>query len=151
MHSIALTISFIYTTHHPPHHTPLHTHHTHTHTHTHTGNYRSALNDSTQAKTVKPDHIKAIIRGYQLLTVTFCVILTFTLGALSCEQLSRFGEVIEWCDEGLKVDPENQRLREVRVKATKNKKQQDRDERKQSVKEKELKKQREKLLSTVKV
>ena len=79
------------------------------------------------------------------------MILTFTLGALSCEQLSRFGEVIEWCDEGLKVDPENQRLREVRVKATKNKKQQDRDERKQSVKEKELKKQREKLLSIIKV
>ncbi len=58
---------------------------------------------------------------------------------------------MEWCDEGLKVDPENQKLREVRVKATKNKKQQDRDERKQSVKEKELKKQREKLLSTIKV
>ena len=50
------------------------------------GNYRSSLLDATQARKVKPGHMKALIRG-----------------ALACVQLERFGEALQWCDEGLRV------------------------------------------------
>ena len=50
------------------------------------GNYRSSLLDATQARKVKPGHMKALVRG-----------------ALACVQLERFGEALQWCDEGLRV------------------------------------------------
>ena len=50
------------------------------------GNYRSSLSDATQARKVKPGHMKALVRG-----------------ALACVQLERFGEGLQWCDEGLRV------------------------------------------------
>ena len=42
--------------------------------------------DATQAQKVKPGHMKALVRG-----------------ALACVQLERFGEALQWCDEGLRV------------------------------------------------
>ncbi len=86
-----------------------------------------------------------------------CAVPLYTLslisstGTLCCVQLSRYGEAIEWCDEGLKVDPDNQKLREVRTKAAKNKKKQERDERKQSAMDKKLKNQQDQLLSVIQV
>lgn len=65
--------------------------------------------------------------------------------------MGRYGDAIKWCDEGLKVDPDNQKLRELRLKATKSKKKQERDERKQLATEKKLKDQQEQLLSVIQV
>ena len=57
--------------------------------------------------------------GLEIEASSFCIL--YFSGALSCVQLKRYGEAIEWCDEGLKVEPENTKLRELRTKATKNK------------------------------
>ena len=64
------------------------------------GNYRSSLSDATQARKVKPGHMKALVRG-----------------ALACVQLERFGEALQWCDEGLKVREgwEGERVRQGRI------------------------------------
>uniref|UniRef100_A0A8C0U348 Uncharacterized protein n=1 Tax=Cyanistes caeruleus TaxID=156563 RepID=A0A8C0U348_CYACU len=67
-----------------------------------TGNYRSALNDAIQAKKLKPTHLKAIIRG-----------------ALCHMELKNFLEAIEWCEEGLDIDPKEKKFVEMRAKADK--------------------------------
>ncbi|NWX09242.1 TTC4 protein, partial [Caloenas nicobarica] len=68
----------------------------------HLGNYRSALNDAIQAKKLKPTHLKAIIRG-----------------ALCHMELKNFSEAIAWCEEGLRIDPKEKKLVEMRAKADK--------------------------------
>ncbi|NWZ84835.1 TTC4 protein, partial [Poecile atricapillus] len=70
--------------------------------HFHLGNYRSALNDAIQAKKLKPTHLKAIIRG-----------------ALCHLELKNFLEAIEWCEEGLQIDPKEKKFVEMRAKADK--------------------------------
>ncbi|NXG13700.1 TTC4 protein, partial [Grallaria varia] len=70
--------------------------------HFHLGNYRSALNDATQARKLKPTHLKAIIRG-----------------ALCHLELKNFSEAIAWCEEGLQIDSREKKLVETRVKADK--------------------------------
>ncbi|NXT71038.1 TTC4 protein, partial [Chaetops frenatus] len=70
--------------------------------HFHLGNYRSALNDATQAKKLKPTHLKAIIRG-----------------ALCHLELKNFSEAIAWCEEGLEIDSKEKKLVEMRAKADK--------------------------------
>ncbi|NWI19185.1 TTC4 protein, partial [Crypturellus soui] len=70
--------------------------------HAHLGNYRSALNDAIQARKLKPTHLKAIVRG-----------------ALCHLELKNFSEAIEWCEEGLQIDPREKKLLEVRAKADK--------------------------------
>uniref|UniRef100_A0A8C0UGM2 Tetratricopeptide repeat domain 4 n=1 Tax=Cyanistes caeruleus TaxID=156563 RepID=A0A8C0UGM2_CYACU len=81
--------------------------------HFHLGNYRSALNDAIQAKKLKPTHLKAIIRG-----------------ALCHMELKNFLEAIEWCEEGLDIDPKEKKFVEMRAKADKLKRIQERDARK---------------------
>ncbi|NXW58860.1 TTC4 protein, partial [Eurystomus gularis] len=66
------------------------------------GNYRSALNDATQAKKLKPTHLKAIVRG-----------------ALCHMELKNFSEAIAWCEEGLRIDSKEKKLVETRAKADK--------------------------------
>ncbi|NWX85375.1 TTC4 protein, partial [Nothoprocta pentlandii] len=66
------------------------------------GNYRSALNDAIQARRLKPSHLKAIVRG-----------------ALCHLELKNFSEAVEWCEEGLQIDPKEKKLLEVRAKASK--------------------------------
>ncbi|NXS95030.1 TTC4 protein, partial [Jacana jacana] len=66
------------------------------------GNYRSALSDATQAKKLKPTHLKAIIRG-----------------ALCHMELRNFSEAIAWCEEGLRIDSKEKKLVEMRAKADK--------------------------------
>ncbi|OXB64571.1 hypothetical protein ASZ78_016023 [Callipepla squamata] len=66
------------------------------------GNYRSALADATQARKLKPDHLKAIVRG-----------------AVCHMELKNFSEAIAWCEEGLRIDSKEKKLLEVRTKADK--------------------------------
>lgn len=101
--------------------------------HFHLGNMRSALNDATAAKKIKPDHLKALIRGAQ-----------------SCIELRNFAEAIQWCDEGLKAHPTDKKLMELRGAADKHKRAADRDARKAKLKEKKLHGEKEALLAAIK-
>ncbi|XP_068175832.1 tetratricopeptide repeat protein 4 [Antennarius striatus] len=100
--------------------------------HFHLGNIRSALNDATAARKIKPDHLKAIIRGAQC-----------------CMKLRSFAEAIQWCDEGLKVHPRDNKLLELRVTADKHKRAAERDVRKAKAKDKKLWVEKEKLLAAI--
>ncbi|XP_050757203.1 tetratricopeptide repeat protein 4 isoform X2 [Gymnogyps californianus] len=97
------------------------------------GNYRSALNDASQAKKLKPTHLKAIIRG-----------------ALCHMELKNFSEAIAWCEEGLRIDSKEKKLVEMRAKADKLKRAEERDARKAKVMEKKEQCQKETLLAAIK-
>ncbi|XP_012605129.2 tetratricopeptide repeat protein 4 [Microcebus murinus] len=97
------------------------------------GNFRSALNDVTAARKLKPCHLKAIVRG-----------------ALCHLELKHFAEAVNWCDEGLQIDAKEKKLLEVRAKADKLKRTEQRDVRKAKVKEKKEQNQIEALLQAVK-
>lgn len=101
--------------------------------HFHLGNMRSALNDATAAKKIKPDHLKALIRGAQ-----------------SCVELRNFAEAIQWCDDGLKVSPADKKLQELRTAADKHKRAAERDARKAKLKDKKLHHEKETLLGAIK-
>uniref|UniRef100_UPI0037E8BA62 tetratricopeptide repeat protein 4 n=1 Tax=Semicossyphus pulcher TaxID=241346 RepID=UPI0037E8BA62 len=101
--------------------------------HFHLGNMRSALNDAAAAKKIKPDHLKALIRGVQC-----------------CTELRNFGEALQWCDEGLKAHPKDKKLLELRAAADKNKRAAERDARKAKAKEKKLHGEKEALLAAIK-
>ncbi|XP_035393202.1 tetratricopeptide repeat protein 4 [Cygnus atratus] len=101
--------------------------------HFHLGNYRSALNDAIQAKKLKPTHLKAIIRG-----------------ALCHMELKNFSEAIAWCEEGLRIDSKEKKLVEMRAKADKLKRAEERDARKAKVIEKKEQGQKEILLAAIK-
>ncbi|PIO36721.1 hypothetical protein AB205_0196010 [Aquarana catesbeiana] len=66
------------------------------------GNYRSSLNDAVAARKQKPDHLKAIIRG------VLCYI-----------EIKNYLEALKWCDEGLRINPSEKKLLEMRTKADK--------------------------------
>ncbi|XP_030906621.2 tetratricopeptide repeat protein 4 [Melopsittacus undulatus] len=97
------------------------------------GNYRSALNDAIQATKLKPTHLKAIIRG-----------------ALCHMELKNFSEAIAWCEKGLQIDSKEKKLLEVRAKADKLKRTQERDARKAKVMEKKEQREKEILLAAIK-
>eukprot|EP00079_Xenopus_tropicalis_P008405 XP_002931478.2 PREDICTED: tetratricopeptide repeat protein 4 isoform X1 [Xenopus tropicalis] len=97
------------------------------------GNYRSALNDATAARKLKPDHLKALIRG-----------------ALCYVEIKNYTEAVEWCDEGLKVYPNEKKLLETRAKADKLLRAAERDVRKMRHAEKKKQAQKESLLSALK-
>nr|XP_013817231.1 PREDICTED: tetratricopeptide repeat protein 4 [Apteryx mantelli mantelli] len=99
----------------------------------HLGNYRSALNDAIQARKLKPTHLKAIIRG-----------------ALCHLELKNFSEAIAWCEEGLRIDSKEKKLVEVRAKADKLKRAEERDARKAKVMERKEQCQKEGLLAAIK-
>uniref|UniRef100_A0A8C1C9H0 Tetratricopeptide repeat domain 4 n=1 Tax=Cyprinus carpio carpio TaxID=630221 RepID=A0A8C1C9H0_CYPCA len=101
--------------------------------HFHLGNMRSALNDATAAKKLKPDHIKAIIRGAQ------------------CSMaLRNYAGALQWCDEGLKLSPTDKKLQELRATADKQKVETDRDGRKAKIKAKKEQNEKEALLAAIK-
>lgn len=97
------------------------------------GNFRSALNDVVAARKLKPCHLKAIIRG-----------------ALCHLELKHFAEAVNWCDEGLQIDAKEKKLIEIRAKADKLKRIEERDVRKAKLKEKKEKNQNEALLQAIK-
>lgn len=101
--------------------------------HFYLGNMRSSLKDSMAAKKLKPDHLKALIRGAQC-----------------CIELRYFAEGIKWCDEGLKLHPTDKKLQELRATADKHKRAADRDARKAKAKEKKLLSEKEALLNAIK-
>ncbi|XP_035996804.1 tetratricopeptide repeat protein 4 [Fundulus heteroclitus] len=101
--------------------------------HFHLGNMRSALNDAAAAKKIKPDHLKALIRGAQC-----------------CMELRNFSGAVQWCDEGLKAHPTDNKLRELRASADKHKRAAERDARKAKIKEKKLHGEKEALLAAIK-
>lgn len=101
--------------------------------HFHLGNMRSALNDATAAKKLKPDHIKAIIRGAQ------CSV-----------ELHNYAGALQWCDEGLRLIPTDKKLQELRATADKQKREADRDARKAKVKAKKQQNEKEALLAAIK-
>ncbi|XP_036205283.1 tetratricopeptide repeat protein 4 isoform X3 [Myotis myotis] len=98
------------------------------------GNFRSALNDVTAARKLKPCHLKAIVRG-----------------ALCHLELKNFAEAMNWCDEGLQIDAKEKKLLEMRIKADKLKRTEQRDIRKAKLKEKKEQNQNEALLQAIKV
>ncbi|KAM3838832.1 tetratricopeptide repeat protein 4 isoform 2-T2 [Vipera latastei] len=97
------------------------------------GNYRSALNDAVAARKLKPSHLKAIIRG-----------------ALCHVELKHFSEAMAWCEEGLKLDPQEKKLLEIRTKADRLKHTEERDLRKAKFQEKKEQCQKEALLKAIK-
>ncbi|TRY58421.1 hypothetical protein DNTS_002049 [Danionella cerebrum] len=97
------------------------------------GNMRSALNDATAAKKLKPDHIKAIIRGAQ------CSV-----------ELRNYAGALQWCNEGLKLVPTDKKLLELRATADKQKREAERDARKAKVKAKRQLNEKEALLAAIK-
>ncbi|XP_041912672.1 tetratricopeptide repeat protein 4 [Alosa sapidissima] len=101
--------------------------------HFHLGNMRSALNDAVSAKKLKPNHLKALLRGAQC-----------------CMQLRNYGDALQWCDEGLSVDPTDKKLQELRRTADKQKREAERDARKAMLKEKKQREQTEALLAAIK-
>nr|XP_017510743.1 tetratricopeptide repeat protein 4 isoform X1 [Manis javanica] len=97
------------------------------------GNFRSALNDVMAARKLKPCHLKAIVRG-----------------ALCHLELKNFAEAVNWCDEGLQIDAKEKKLLEMRSKADKLKRTEQRDIRKAKLKEKKEQNQNEALLQAIK-
>ncbi|KAI1892003.1 hypothetical protein AGOR_G00149520 [Albula goreensis] len=100
--------------------------------HFHLGNMRSALNDATAAKKLKPDHLKALLRGAQC-----------------CMELHSYGEALQWCEEGLRLQPKDRKLQELRAAADKMKRTAERDARKAKAKEKKERTEREALLGAI--
>ncbi|CAL8307663.1 unnamed protein product [Lota lota] len=96
------------------------------------GNMRSALKDSCAALKIKPNHLKALIRGAQC-----------------CMELRSFPEAIRWCDRGLKMYPSDRKLPELRSAADKRKREAERDARKAKAKEKKEQSERERLLAAI--
>ncbi|XP_041087026.1 tetratricopeptide repeat protein 4 isoform X1 [Polyodon spathula] len=99
----------------------------------HLGNFRSALNDALAAKKLKPDHQKAIIRG-----------------ALCLVELKKYSEAISWCDEGLRADPKEKKLLELRLQADQLRRAWERDARKSKLKEKKKQCEEAALLKAIK-
>ncbi|KAG8198456.1 hypothetical protein JTE90_022191 [Oedothorax gibbosus] len=90
----------------------------------HIGNYQKALRDSVEAKKLKPDYLKAYLRG-----------------VMCCLQLHEYSDAITWCNEGLKVEPDDTTLADMKRRAEEQKKTADRNRRKAIVQE--AKKQKE--------
>ncbi|XP_062854149.1 tetratricopeptide repeat protein 4 [Trichomycterus rosablanca] len=99
----------------------------------HLGNMRSALNDASAARKLKPDHIKAIIRGAQC-----------------CIELRNHADALRWCDQGLRMQPTDKKLQELRATADKQKRAADRDARKAKAQEKKQQGERSALLAAIK-
>ncbi|XP_037017385.2 tetratricopeptide repeat protein 4 [Artibeus jamaicensis] len=97
------------------------------------GNFRSALGDAMAARKQKPCHLKAIVRG-----------------ALCHLELKNYAEAVNWCDDGLQIDAREKTLLEVRAKADKLKRIEQRDMRKAKLKEKKEQNTNKVLLQTIK-
>ncbi|XP_064625421.1 tetratricopeptide repeat protein 4-like [Lineus longissimus] len=96
-------------------------------------NYRSCLKDCLFARKFKHDHMKAIIKGAQ-----------------SWNALKIPRECVKWCDEGLKIDPKNETLLELRSQAEQLKKVVDKDRRKELAKQKKREKEENDLVEAIK-
>ncbi|ERE83028.1 tetratricopeptide repeat protein 4 [Cricetulus griseus] len=73
----------------------------------------------------------------------------YYLGAMCHLELKHFAEAVNWCDEGLQIDAKEKKLLEVRAKADKLKRMEERDLRKARLKEKKEQSQNEALLQAI--
>ncbi|CAH2311218.1 tetratricopeptide repeat 4 isoform X2 [Pelobates cultripes] len=96
------------------------------------GNNRSALTDAIAARKLKPDHLKALIRG-----------------ALCYIEIKNYPEALNWCEEGLKINPTEKKLLETRTKADKLQRAAERDARKMQHAEKKKQSQKESLFAAL--
>ncbi|XP_077861639.1 tetratricopeptide repeat protein 4-like [Saccoglossus kowalevskii] len=78
----------------------------------HIENYQSCMMDVARAKKLKPDHLKALIRGAECLL-----------------KLRKYEKCLDWCDMALKISPTDKKLLETRTLADQGKRKQERDER----------------------
>jgi len=63
-------------------------------------NYKDSLRDAKAAIDLQPCYVNAIVRG-----------------ASACFQLQRFEEAITWCDRGLAINKNNEKLLELRSRS----------------------------------
>ncbi|UYV64668.1 TTC4 [Cordylochernes scorpioides] len=90
----------------------------------HLENYGSAIKDLKQAKQLKPNYLKAILKGAQ------CY-----------QKLDKADDCITWCNEGLNIEPNNialQKLKEDAEIKLKKKKEQELEEAKKEEEEKKI-------------
>ncbi|PWS21872.1 hypothetical protein DKP78_21325, partial [Enterococcus faecium] len=71
-------------------------------------------------------------------------------GAQCCQELRNYGDALQWCDEGLRADPKDKKLQELRSTVDKQKREAERDARKAKLREKKLRGQNETLLQAIK-
>jgi len=82
------------------------------------GNNGSALKDAIWALKHKEDHMKAYVRA-----------------TIACFDLEKYDDCLSYCEKGLKFDPKDKKLIEMKKKCTHEKKQKERDARKKQIKE----------------
>lgn len=101
--------------------------------HYHLGNYRSALKDCEKAYELKSDYMKAVLR------------------AVDCAIKAKFwDEVFTWCDRGLVMDPSDQKLKNSRLTAVREKKLVERNSRKKAQEEKKKLTDEQNLINAIK-
>ncbi|XP_033736553.1 tetratricopeptide repeat protein 4-like [Pecten maximus] len=96
------------------------------------GNYKSALLDCIFARKFNSTHMKAIVKGAQC-----------------CMEMKKYKEVDRWCSAGLMVEPKNEKLLEMKLKADKLLKKQERDKRKEDTKERKEQAEDMKLIEEI--
>lgn len=99
----------------------------------HRQNFRSSFMDCICARKFKPDHLKAIVRGAQC-----------------CFQMSKYADCLRWCDAALMVEPDHKVILDLRLRADKRKREQERDERKRVLQERKEEAEERKLLQAIK-
>ncbi|XP_028413281.1 tetratricopeptide repeat protein 4-like [Dendronephthya gigantea] len=97
------------------------------------GNFRTSLNDATEAKNMQPSYVKAIFRG-----------------ACACMELELYNDAITWCKEALAYDPDEKSFQDLLKKATLKLKQYERDKRKKKAEESKIKKSKDRLIEVIK-
>ncbi|XP_031556308.1 tetratricopeptide repeat protein 4-like [Actinia tenebrosa] len=97
------------------------------------GNNRSALKDTMMAHKYDPKYVKAIVRG-----------------ASACFNLKIYDHTKAWCDKGLKIEPDNEKLLKLRKDAVAEQKKAERDQRKAKLKEKKKNEEVDALIDAIK-
>lgn len=96
-------------------------------------NYRSSLNDAESCLKLKSDYMKSKIRAAQC-----------------CNELNKFQECLNYCDEILQEQIDNQQIIDLRKLCFTRKTEKERDERKQLALEKKRQKQFENIVNEIK-
>jgi len=96
------------------------------------GNFRSSMNDCVIARKFKNDHLKAIVRG-----------------AMCSVELKQYADALKWCDEVLAVTPTDKKIIELRSKADKLLREQERDKRREMAKHRKTTAEEEKLVNAI--
>jgi len=98
----------------------------------HISNFRSSLLDSKAALKINNTHMKAVLRAAQC-----------------CMKLKLFKDCIQLCDDGIKIEQDNQELAKMRTESAQLLKQLERDSRKQALAEKKKVKEENELLDVI--